>query len=216
MSVYFKELLWQYNFSLVVDTVVELSQAQIHHGNHASIYCKIPVDKLIAYHPFSKIQAAAMQHGFSIINAIYRKQFGQDKQFGIIHTDCYKLSSVDEPVTVPFSLNIPLKDTDSATTRWYDFSNNPALKNEETRFPLLDHKKFSAQPPNSINDFLKYCVAAYTMTGPVIINTAIPHNVDALALSTSREILSLWFIDTTTNTMATWEQSKFLETITVD
>lgn len=213
---YFKELSWKFDFSLSINQVTELIRDNLTHSNHSSMYCKIPVEQLITQYPFSKIQAVAEQNELSIISSIYRKQLGQSKQFSIIHTDSYKLLPVDDPVVVPFSLNIPLKDTSTATTRWYDFSNNLELKDEDTRFPILDHKKFTASTLDQIDEFLKYCVAAYTMTGPVIINTAVPHNVDAPALSTSREILSIWFLDVTTQKLATWEQSKFLETIIFD
>jgi hypothetical protein len=214
MTAYFKELPWGFDFSKVHDRIKEISNDQTHHGTDASEFWHIPTERIVQEYPFSKIETLANAHGFSIVQAIYRRQFKD--HFSIIHTDSFKLMPNADLVTVPFSLNIPLENTTSAITRWYDFSNNPTLKNEDTKFPRINHKKFTSPTPTHAENFLKYCVAEYTMNKPVIINTSITHNVDARTLDGSRTILSLWFIHVRTEELVTWEQSSFLENITID
>jgi hypothetical protein len=213
MGLYFNDLPWSFDFSSVHNKVEAIAANQSNQGSASNLWNRIPYHHLVDIYPFSKIQQEANQHGFSITNTIYRKQLNEG--FSIIHTDSYNVGE-DTPVTVPFSLNIPLENSSGAVTRWYNFNDHPTLRSEETRLPILDCKKLQSFAPSDATNFLKYCVAEYTMTSPVIINTAIPHNVDSRHLTGNRAILSIWFEQTSTQKLATWDQSKFLENITVD
>jgi hypothetical protein len=214
MTSYFKQLDWNFSFSLLHNKIKEIASDQIHHVTKISEFCNVPVSRLIQEDPFSKIETFANKHGFSIIKAIYRRQFRN--YFCIIHTDSFNLNSNAEPATVPFSLNIPLENASSAITRWYNFSTHPELKDENTKFGLIDHKKFTSPTAKHRDKFLKYCIADYTMNSPVIINTSVPHNTDARSIVGDRTILSLWFINRMTNELVTWDQAKFLENIIID
>jgi hypothetical protein len=212
MGLYFNELPWSFDFSSVYNIVDEIAAKQSIQDLAAKLWCIIPYDQLANIYPFSKIQQEANRCGFSIINTIYRKQL--NRGFSIIHTDSYV--GEGNPVTVPFSLNIPLENSSGAVTRWYNFDNHPTLNSEATRFSILDSKKFQSFTPSDATNFLKYCVAEYIMNSPVAINTAIPHNVDFRSLLGNRSILSIWFVQSGTHNLATWEQAKFLKNITVD
>ncbi len=215
MGAYFNDLPWSFDFSSVHNKIEEIAVSQQIQGSQFNTWCIIPCNLIVKEQPFSKIENAANQYGFSIRQVIYRRQLA--RSFGIIHTDSFNTGETT-PVPVPFSLNIPLENSSGAVTRWYDFSTNPELKDEDTRISILNYEKF--QSPTSthpkVNEFLKYCVAEYTMNSPVVINTTIPHNVDARELIGDRSILSLWFAQIGTRKLVTWDQSKFLEKIIVD
>lgn len=214
MSNYFKKLNWNFSFPSLHDKIKEISRGQFHTYSNVSNFFSVPVKRLVLEYPFNIIESVAKQHNLSIANAIYRTQFSQG--FSIIHTDSFRYLPGDIPVTVAFSLNLPLENTTGATSRWYDFSNHPELTNEDAKFDSVNLKKFKTYNQTKIEEFLNYCVASLTMDGPVVFNTAVPHNVDGRAITDTRTILSVWFIDKQTNTPATWEQSKFLEEIIID
>lgn len=213
MSAYFKDLPWKFDFSSVHNKVEEIANQRTIQGSAANPWCIVPAACITDSYPFSKIESEANKQGFSITHTIYRKQLKDG--FTVIHTDSYNTGD-GSLVTVPFSLNIPLENSAGATTRWYNFNDHPTLKGQETRFPVLDFKKFQSLTASDATNFLKYCIAEYTMKSPVIINTAIPHNVDSRNLVSNRSILSIWFVKKGTRTLATWDESKFLENITVD
>lgn len=105
------------------------------------------------------------------------------------------------------SLNIPLENQQAATTRWYDFSNNPMFKDEETREGVKTTESlFSKLLERRLLGPVLWCSTfSFKMNGPVMINTGIPHNVDMRLAKNPRSILSVHLRDLETNEVLGWE-----------
>jgi hypothetical protein len=180
---FIKELDWEYNFTAELPHLLAIANQtpQWHSSeNDNEQFCKITANNLLKIDIFKKINNQLIKNKIWIDIGILRKI----KPFAIsaIHTDWPGLYT---------ALNIPLLNSKSAITSWYNFDNDLELKSLESVA-----SKLPADSPFRLtkdkDQFLKFKIFEFTMSTPVLFNTSIPHNVQSID-NVERIILSLQF-----------------------
>lgn len=216
MNDYILELDWSTDFSVHLDFFKKWSIEQQGWHDHYNDYGSWVIIRplvLEGLEHFKNLNSKFKENGFIIHDGVFRSI--PPKRVIAVHTDSV-MSPEGTNDLCTLSLNIPLENQQSATTRWYDFSNCNYFKNHETREGVKDSDSiFSNVIANRMFALLLSCqVFSFKMSKPVAINTGIPHNVDTGLANHQRSIVSLHLKDLNTNKILSWDDRHRLLNIT--
>jgi hypothetical protein len=184
-SAYIKELNWGHDFASELPALLEIAdQTPLWHSseNNKEQFCIIKAIDLLKIDIFKKINSELLKHQIRVSIGILRKI--KPLETTAIHTDWPGLYT---------ALNIPLLNSTSAVTSWYNFDNNSELSSLETvAFKLPADSPLCMITDQDRDRLLKFKIFEFTMSKPVLFNTSIPHNVQSIN-NVERIILSLQF-----------------------
>jgi len=210
MNNFVKILDWSYDFGILLPDLLDIVKEKELWAKTNNSFCIVEKRELVSFEIFKKIESSLNDCNIQIIRGVLRQSF--PKRFTEIHTDSVRVESVTDLLDLGVALNIPLKNANTALTHWYDFSENKEINIYNIKISDNFTKLSSLF---SIDYLLKHKVFTFTMNGPVVINTSIPHNVDTRHSGNNRFILSLQLMPADKPQMLTWEKANAIASITL-
>lgn len=207
MSEYVKLLNWNHNFNQYLDHLLDKAQNKINVNSSTGGFSVIDKKDIVSLEIFKKLDDLLKARNITIIRAIIRQT--SPSQFTDIHTDTARVLDGGPLSDLECSLNIPLLNTESALTHWYDFSNS-SLKHYDLRHGKDMSRLITMFP---LWELEQHKVFTITMAQPMLIRTSIPHNVDARNSHVGRFILSLHLGTIDPKGLLSWDQADIIKTI---
>jgi hypothetical protein len=195
---YVEELESDYAFDTLIPELFNLFPKWDDTTQLGGQYYLLPRKMIIDIDYFNQLDKL-LTHDIVINNVVVRKVY--KGRWQPIHTD---------GDNTPLSINIPLTNkTKDAITSWYNFDSDDYLRGLITAHHLIPNDSpLKLSTESAINHIKKFKVFEYRMSGPVLFNTSIPHNVHNLG-EEDRLIASIQF--SRHGRMVQWEHRSIVK-----